>query len=314
MAEAAESTIAEQETLNEVTENAMNPISEDFDGTDLDDSGATSTLDTDLDLEGQSDKDSSQDGGDKSDGDQERDQEVTGEGEEKAEKGQEARIDKDPVFRRLHGENQQLRNDLNQLVGKIDAMIQQGGTKGGQGSGMQGKESDYVDITTMSQEDRDEWYETDRLGYEANLAKQIASEAEERVVKRLEEKGNKDTVKTTVEKFARENEGFTEMLNSGKISDFINSSPENRIMHNVFSAYKELTKDTKEAKTKKEAEEKVQKNFEAKWQQKPLRGGSSAPKNSASPLEEQLKNPEKYGGAKAVMANRLRAMRKRLRG
>lgn len=318
MAEAAteEMSTAATETLNELSENALNPISGDDEGSfDSDDSGEpTSTLETDLDLEGQSEKDPSVEGADKSEGDPEKDQEGTGEGEE-ARKGQEGRIDKDPVFKRLHGGQQQLRADLNQLVGKIDTWMKQGGAKDGQEGGApdSAEKKDYTDITTLSEADCDEWYETDKLGFMSNLAKQARAEAAQDVLKTMEAKGNEATVKTTVEEFAKENEGFTEMLNSGELSRFINSSQKNRVIHNVFSAYAELTKETRDTKIKTDAEKKVQKNFEAKRQQKPLRGGS-APKDSVNPLDEQLKNPEKYGGKTAVMANRLRAMRKKLSG
>ena len=161
----------------------------------------------------------------------------------------------------------------------------------------------YKDITTMSKEELIEWQEDDPHGYAANLYRQFVAEK----TMEDEQKAQQTTVQKTFQTYEEKNADFRQMWDSGKIQEFMNANPG----HNAISAHMTMTENTRiEAavtKATKEAEERITKNFLAKRNAQVISDGGVI--KDTSDLPDELKNPQKYGGATSALSARLERMR-----
>jgi hypothetical protein len=161
----------------------------------------------------------------------------------------------------------------------------------------------YKDITTMSKEELIEWQEDDPHGYAANLYRQFVAE------KAMEDaqKAKQSTVQQTFKTYEEKNADFRQMWDSGKIQEFMAANPG----HNAISAHMALTETTRieaaVAKATKEAEERITKNFLAKRNAQVISDGGVI--KDANDTADELKNPQKYGGATSALTARLERMR-----
>ena len=161
----------------------------------------------------------------------------------------------------------------------------------------------YKDITLMSKEELIEWQEDDPHGYAANLYRQfVAEKAAEDA-----QKSKQATVQQTFKTYEDKNADFRQMWDSGKIQQFMNENPG----HNAISAHMAMTETTRiqeaVAKATKEAEERITKNFLAKRNAQVISDGGVIKDTSDQP--DELKNPQKYGGATSALTARLERMR-----
>ena len=303
---------ASEETRNELIESGLNPISGDADRDLGGELGESSSPEPDLeDLSSQKELDASQAGGEKPEGEKEGEKEAEAGGEEDPAKGQEARIDKDPVFKRLHGENQRLRDDVARISTQIDTLLQTQPRQGDKGAVEE--TLDYTDITTLSTEEREDWRDRDPLDYEANLTRQIRAETTKSVLSAIDQKSGEKNVEGNFKKFVKDNPDFTELAQSGAIQKYRDDHPG----VGPYGAYYALTMEAKLETAKSEAsqaaEEKANKHNLAKRQQK-IPGAHTAPKDSADPYAKELENTKLHGGRTAVLARRLERRRQEARG
>ncbi|MFH2076518.1 MAG: hypothetical protein ABIJ57_14430 [Pseudomonadota bacterium] len=180
------------------------------------------------------------------------------------------------------------------------------------------KDLPYKDITKMEKEKLLEWQEDDPVGYAANLYQQMLYEARQTFKQEQAEAHQTTSIKGTYEAYEKENSDFRPKWDSGEIQKFMNDHPG----HNAMSAHAAITGQTiqaridaavKEAVTKavKETEERVTKNFQAKRNAEVIGDGGSI---KAEGIPDELKNPEKYGGATQALATRLSRMRQAAAG
>ena len=172
----------------------------------------------------------------------------------------------------------------------------------------------YKDTSRMSAEDLAEWMTTDPKGYHDNLVIQAREQAKREVRMALEQseqrrlqESREASIRRTYEKYEKENPDFKAMWDRGEIQVFLEANPG----HNPISAHQMLTMERriKEAaeKAAKEAEEKVNKNWQAKRQAAVI---GSGPAGVGTPSDDaELNNTKERGGPVSVLVSRLQRMR-----
>jgi len=173
----------------------------------------------------------------------------------------------------------------------------------------------YKDTSRMSAEDLAEWMTTDPKGYHDNLVIQAREQAKREVRMALEQseqrrlqESREASIRRTYEKYEKENPDFKAMWDRGEIQVFLEANPG----HNPISAHQVMTMERriKEAaeKAAREAEEKTNKNWQAKRQAAVIGSGPSGV-GSASDVDAELHNTKERGGPVSVLVNRLQRMR-----
>jgi len=107
----------------------------------------------------------------------------------------------------------------------------------------------------------------------------------------------------SIKTFFDERPDGQELLKAGKIQKFIADNPG----HNAFSAYDELTRETRQQTAIDEAVKAAEKNIYATLKAKGnVNPGATARagRSANDDLSPEVKNPEKFGGAKAVAVKR----------
>ena len=227
------------------------------------------------------------------------------------------RFDKHPRFQELLKERDSFKLELENIKGQLKVLTpQQKETV----QAREEKELPFKDITKLSKEQILEWQEDDPVGYAANLYQQMLHEARETLNREKETESHKTTVKETYERYAKTNPDFMQLWNSGDIQKVMDSNP--ILFPNAISAHMAMKlhmskgmgeKATKEAveKAVKEAEERVTKNFQAKRNAAVIGDGGAV---KVDGISDELKNPDKYGGATSVGAMRLARLRQQAAG
>lgn len=160
-----------------------------------------------------------------------------------------------------------------------------------------------------------QWFDEDPRGFLANLVAQTKYETKQEVLTEFNKHNQTMTFKQKIDEFSKENDGFNQMLNKGQLDEFCDSNPG----HDIFSAYYELTKESRSksieqrindavAKAKEEVKQEYEKNMKAKRELKPIDGGASKPKPMT---DKELEDTKKQGGLTNVLASRLMAMRQK---
>ena len=163
----------------------------------------------------------------------------------------------------------------------------------------------------MSKEQLLEWQDEDPHGYYQNALREAEYNLSKKFEEKIQGKSFEDAVATTYSEFAKQNPDFDELWDTGEIKDFMNSTPG----HNAISAYYALTAgkkaeeaqkamDDRIASAVKEAEKKAQEAYRVKRESSVLSAGPawSGLAQSDSP---ELKDPKKFGGDTAVLAQRV---------
>lgn len=193
-----------------------------------------------------------------------------------------------------HPRFQELTSQIAELKGKLEA----GGQAAKPSQGEQ--EPEFTDVSTLNEEEVRQWMDEDPIGYQANLAKQIKAE--------IHAESNQHSARQAIDKtfssYEKDNPDFRSMWDSGKLKDYMRENPG----HNAISAHMTLTAEAKakarEADIRKEERQKVMREFKIKGNAGGLAdvGGGERPKSSTSDV--RLNDPDKYGGAEAVLAAR----------
>ena len=222
-------------------------------------------------------------------------------------------ISDNPVFKRLHGENMELKGTLKELQTQIKTITDMVSGKAKNDQGSQGSEKDYKDLTEyMDNPDAliDE-FNDDPLGFLGNFARQVQSEVTDAVMKKLGDRDIQGKVKTSIEGFATDNEDFKQMLVDGSLDRYMKENP--AFNHPVAAYYQMTFQDKMDAlkdRVSKETEEKVLKSVKTIGLNTSTFSVKGAPKDSASE-EQELQNTKKRGGLENVLAKSLLSMRRK---
>jgi len=215
------------------------------------------------------------------------------------------RFDKHPRFQQLRTErnaerqaNQELRERLARLEGQLSV----------------GKpEKEVVTLDGKSAEEIQEMMETDPAAF----YKAVSESAERKALAAVEQrtkaeagKSQERAVMSTYEKYGQDNPDFVEKWDDGSLRGYMDKHPG----HTAISAHMAMTMEdrikTAEERGRKAGEEQALKNHKAKQGASTI-GADLSKSASSRPAgtPPELKNPNKYGGATAVIAQRLAARR-----
>jgi hypothetical protein len=167
----------------------------------------------------------------------------------------------------------------------------------------------FKDTAKMSTEELLDWQSENPHEYYQNMLKQAKHEMSQDVETRLSAKATEDAIVDEYQRFAEQNPEFDQMWDNGKIEAFISNHPG----HNAISAYMVMTQEDQiKAEVEKavaEAEKKFASNQRAKRENKSLGAGPQTTGTKDAPVDAELQNTRKFGGANTVMADRLRKFR-----
>jgi GrpB-like predicted nucleotidyltransferase (UPF0157 family) len=211
------------------------------------------------------------------------------------------RFDKHPRFQQLIADKNQMAQELAELRGQLAGITQMQGKQGGD----EKKDKPYIDITTLEPEKVREWQDEDPIGFHRNVAMQQYHEIMERVEKKQDEYARKVEAQTTQAKkeaalkdWVNKNPEFTKKYNSGELQKFISANP--LYDGNLIGAYHALEAQKQMGKVCERLEQAVAN----KQGLRPLT--NAPPRKVLSPeKDDRLKNPAKYGGANAVLYQRM---------
>lgn len=215
---------------------------------------------------------------------------------------------KHPRFQELHSKAKMAESRVAELEEQIRNLQQS------RGEAESGKKAEvpYRDTSKMTDDEILEWQSEDPKGYYENILKQAKFEISSEFEQKTAQQSEQEAIASTYEKFANEHPDFDELWDSGELKRLMQKRPG----YDAINAYWELTTpklkeqfEAEKEKAIKEAEKKFISDQKAKRQNRVLSAGPSAKGES---LDNELKNPDAFGGTTAVLANRL-AERRRLR-
>ena len=175
------------------------------------------------------------------------------------------------------------------------------------------EELPFKDTSKMSDDELLDWQSEDPKGFWENMNKQQeynTQKAIEAALARNREESDQKTIETkveaTFEAYAKDNPDFDEMWDSGQIQKYMDANPG----HNAISAHMALTQEKRQEAAIDAAVKKAL--AEADTQRRSTRAAarvmpaapSSAP-STPGKADDELKDPNKYGGTTAVLARRL---------
>lgn len=211
-----------------------------------------------------------------------------------------------PRWKEVMGENKTLKETVLRLEGKIDGIAAMGQTPAHDAG--EGEELPFTDITTLTDEERNEWLNEDRLGYEANLARQIRHETVQDLMGVLGEKELGTSIEVTFGQYEKDHADFRPMWESGEIGKFMDANPG----HNAMSAHMIMTSEKRIEAAKEEGAELARKGLKVKTAAATMGAGPSAT-GQPTKKDPRLGDPKKFGGTTNVLAQRL-AERRRSKG
>lgn len=173
----------------------------------------------------------------------------------------------------------------------------------------------FKPMHVMSDDQLRDWGNDSPLEFYSNLAAQIMHETSNFIFGEMDKRNQQSTYQDKLAEFGEKNDGFDQLLNSGKIEDFVRKNPG----HDVFSAYYEMTADKRQqsnqeaidkavAEALKKQKAEFEKNTKAKRELRTISGGSA---QVPSDGDVELKDTSVHGGLTATLAQRLAARRKK---
>jgi len=185
----------------------------------------------------------------------------------------------------------------------------------------------YSNVMDMDRGAIIDQFNEDPHSFLSNLAQQIRAEVSGEITKDLSAKEQRQQQKQTLSSYARENDDFVPMYESGELQKFINDNRHMRLdlisAHKLLTTEKRATGTTAEMEKKikdleskmekavKEAEEKgrqkAEDNFRAKQN---LRSTRTTATRRTGKTDNELKDTKTTGGRDATIAERLRKLRR----
>lgn len=210
------------------------------------------------------------------------DQDVSGEPEKKG------RLDRDSRFKQVIDENKQLRSQIDDLTNRFNSM----GNKNDE------KPTDKT-FKGMTADELLDLQASDPLKYTEMIRQELLAD--------LRNEQAQQQVEKTYKQYASENPDFEQMWNSGEIQKFLDANPG----HNTISAHQMLTMERRITAAKesaaKEATDKLRADLRTKGKNAVVGQGPSGALNSKALDNQDLKNPNKFGGIGEVLRRRAAA-------
>ena len=212
-----------------------------------------------------------------------------------------------PRFKEIIKSNQELKERLI----RAEALLEAGGKGSSKtDSGEPDQNLPFRDISKMSPEELQDWNEDNPKEFYENLISQVTFNVANSMSAKTQEETREAKLASTFENYAKENEDFNEMWESGAIPKFMEENPG----HNAISAHMQMTADARtQAKIDeavKAAETKIINDLKAKGKTRSLPSGPSGSRQSNAKIPQELANPSKFGGIENVLVQRhLKRMR-----
>ena len=206
----------------------------------------------------------------------------------------------------LFSVTQQQQQKIAQLEGRLDGITQVSPQ-----AQAEPEKLDYIDVTTLTEDQLRDMMEDDPKGYTANLARQVrhemlgefnaASEKQQRGAERQSfDTRQKDGLRTY---YDANKASFDKHWKAEAIQNLIRENP----AHNLISAHMELSRDELKSDISKQAKDKVLTDIKVKGRASSLSGKPSTAGGRANGIAPELKDPDKYGGIDVVLARRQQA-------
>ena len=172
-------------------------------------------------------------------------------------------------------------------------------------------EPTFKDVSKMTKEEILDWQTEDPHGYYANVMAQAKHEISGDIKTSLTKQNSENAVIDTYEQYAKANDDFDSMWDSGELQRYMDRHPG----HTAISAHMVITGDKKTQlaveEAVKKAEKKITNNIKAKRESRVLSSGPSASRTfNTTEIPEDLKNTKEHGGLAAVLARRSLAREK----
>lgn len=219
-----------------------------------------------------------------------------------------------PRFQELHSkakkaeaENTDLRAEIENLKLQLTKVA-----KGETGTDA-GESLPFKDPSKMTDDELLEWQSEDPKGWYRNILAQAKHEISQEWEQKSAQKTQQEQIADTYERFAKAHPDFDQLWDEGELQKVMKKNPG----YDAIAAYWEMQGPKLEAERQKaveeavkEAEKKFVENQKAKRQSRVLSAGPAAVGDT--PTDQELKNPDAFGGTTAVLARRL-AERRRMR-
>ena len=215
------------------------------------------------------------------------------------------RLDENPRFKEVITERDTLKERTLKAEAAL-AAVQAVGGGNNRGDGDNEQEPDFQDISEMSAEDIKDGFDEDPKAFLANLLRQARHEVRQDVLTEVdgrENQGEQDrqskAVIKTYDKYAKDNPSFDKLWDSGEIEAFMTENPG----HNAMSAHMALTAGDREKDIQKTADETAITNLKLKRNAQSMGTGGGGNRGTSG-SNDDLKNPNKHGGADNVLLTR----------
>lgn len=175
----------------------------------------------------------------------------------------------------------------------------------------------YKDLSVMTDEEILDWQSEDPKGYVENINKMVAHQIQNGISTALTQNSEQTQqanmeaqVEKTYKAYATENPEFDSMWATGDIKAYMDQNPG----HNAISAHMAMTSETRQQKAIDDAVAEALSKAETARRSTRKAGSILGPGPSSVPTspkssDDELKNPQKYGGSTSVLAARLERMR-----
>lgn len=175
----------------------------------------------------------------------------------------------------------------------------------------------FKDISTMTAAEVREWQEDDPIGFAKNTEEMTLFRISARAQQGQRDEIRKATfaeIGKTFDEYAKNNPDFNEMWEKNELQAYMQAHPGN----NAISAHMILTEQKRlaaiVAKTVKETESRVIKNFQAKKNATVINPGTISRSAGDDGVDPALKNTKQFGGIHSVLANKLAESRRKSAG
>lgn len=228
-------------------------------------------------------------------------------------KGDDARLDKHPRFKSLIDTNRVLREQNQELMGKVDLLIKRmdaGVAPGQQSTGKEGEPKGML-FAGKTNEELTDLFDENPQKFLTDFADNLKSQFKDEFMQMRTQETQEAAYRRSYEEFADKNPDFLEMWDSGEISAFLDKNPG----HNAISAFYALSEPVRNESVqqqiavavKKAVEEektKIEKNLKAK---RSITYVPAAPRETGDKRETtiDMKDSKKFGGTISVLARRL---------
>ncbi len=165
------------------------------------------------------------------------------------------------------------------------------------------EELGFKDISEMDAQEIQDWMDEDPKGYAANLLKQAKHEIKQEMTAETTAKTQEQEAERLYQSYADSNPDFLKKWEAGEIQNFMAKNPGAIAAHIAMSTEDRIKEAV--AKAEKDTEKRIYETLKAKGNAQNLNAGPAGPGATHVADSDELKNPDKYGGADKVLLDRM---------